>query len=90
MGGPKAQPPTASSVGEHLNITEGAQHVTTEELGRYLIKGEGGRGGIGQILVAHDNHLARDVAIKELLSEFVEGGSTPSRVRTAPDRAARN
>ena len=34
---------------------------------RYEIKGRLGRGGIGAVYLAYDNHLKRDVAIKRLL-----------------------
>jgi eukaryotic-like serine/threonine-protein kinase len=34
---------------------------------RYAIEGEHGRGGLGRVLRAHDTHLGRTVAIKELL-----------------------
>jgi WD40 repeat protein/serine/threonine protein kinase len=40
-----------------------------EEAGRYTTKGEHSRGGMGRILVVHDEFLDRDIALKELLPE---------------------
>lgn len=54
--------------------------VTAEQAGRYSLRGgsaeaaEIGRGGLGRVLLAFDEHLGRDVAIKELLSRG--GGSS--------------
>ena len=44
-----------------------------QRLGRYVVRGEIGRGGMGRVLVAEDPELGRIVAIKVLLD--------PSRVR---------
>src|SRR4051794_16064610 len=44
---------------------EGARSDST----RYVIEGEIARGGLGRILRAHDEHLDRPVAVKELLSQ---------------------
>jgi eukaryotic-like serine/threonine-protein kinase len=49
--------------------------VTPEAPGRYAFHGGDkdsaliGRGGIGRVLVVHDRHLGRDVAVKELLGD---------------------
>ncbi|MCC6573805.1 MAG: tetratricopeptide repeat protein [Planctomycetes bacterium] len=43
---------------------------------RYTIKQEFARGGMGRILLARDNVVGRDIAIKELLPEFRPTGST--------------
>ncbi len=40
-----------------------------EGAGRYTTRGEHSRGGMGRILVVHDEFLDRDVALKELLPE---------------------
>jgi len=47
-----------------------------EAPGRYTHLGEFGRGGMGRVLMVHDEHLSRDIAMKELLPEFAGGGST--------------
>jgi len=44
-----------------------SQPLTREADGRYVFRGEIGRGGLGRVWVAHDTHTGRDVAIKELL-----------------------
>ncbi|MDY0003805.1 MAG: protein kinase, partial [Polyangia bacterium] len=48
---------------------EQEERVTVEASGRYTIRGEHGRGGIGRVLVAYDEHVGREIAIKELLPE---------------------
>lgn len=54
--------------------SENLQAITPECAGRYAFSGgsrhraEIGRGGLGRVLVVHDRHLGREVAVKELLS----------------------
>jgi eukaryotic-like serine/threonine-protein kinase len=71
--------------------------VTLEHPGRYTIKSEHGRGAIGRVLIAFDEHIGREVALKELLSDtggpsggsgsggqgLSSGQSSPSRVTAA-------
>ncbi len=48
-----------------------------ESPGRYAQMAEYGRGGMGRILLVHDQHLRRDIALKELLpAEGPEGSSS--------------
>ncbi|MBW2276012.1 MAG: serine/threonine protein kinase [Deltaproteobacteria bacterium] len=66
---------------------EDTSAVTPETSGRYRL-GEGaeiGRGGIGRVLVAFDEHLGREIAVKELLAEV--SGSAVSTPKT--DRISR-
>ncbi len=76
LGG--APEPTPSS-----NAAAGPPHpssavqVTPEHAGRYAVRGERGRGGIGRVLVAFDEHIGREIAIKELLGP-AQGSSTGS------------
>jgi WD40 repeat protein/serine/threonine protein kinase len=49
--------------------------VTHEAPGRYTLLKEHGRGGIGKVFAAFDEHIGRDIAIKELLLE--PSGGTP-------------
>ena len=44
-------------------------NLTFEHPGRYTIKHEHARGGIGRVLMANDDHIGRDIAIKELLPD---------------------
>jgi len=46
-----------------------------------------GRGGIGRVLIAHDVHLGREVAVKELLPREDGGGAMPT---TRPDNHPRH
>jgi len=62
--GPTAQveSPAATDTQESWAIA-----VPGQRLGRYLVRGEIGRGGMGRVLVAEDPELGRVVAIKILL-----------------------
>lgn len=62
----------APSSSKHINSQHlyDAEKVTIEQKGRYELKGEFGRGGIGRVMLAFDKHLGRNVAIKELLPSF--------------------
>ena len=55
-----------------------------ETPGRYTHISEYGRGGMGRVLLVHDQHLARDIALKELLPEATpeasEGAPSPVRL----------
>lgn len=60
-----------------------------ETPGRYTSEGEYARGGMGRVLLVHDEHLDRDVALKELLP--VEPGTedAPTPVRISMSKVAR-
>ncbi|MBK8206677.1 MAG: protein kinase [Planctomycetes bacterium] len=45
---------------------------------RYSVQKEHARGGMGRILIARDNVVGREVALKELLPSRRGGGSTPA------------
>jgi|GEM_PF-6171709 len=62
----------------------------TEAPGRYTLIGEHARGGMGRVLVVHDESLGRDVALKELLPGVGgEDGPTPTPARHAKELAVR-
>ena len=48
------------------------QNLTAESPGRYQVRREFGRGGMSVVYLAHDAHIGRDVALKELLPEAME------------------
>ncbi|HEX4386643.1 MAG TPA: serine/threonine-protein kinase, partial [Myxococcales bacterium] len=49
--------------------------ITPETPGRYTVKREYGRGGQSRVLLAYDEHLLREIALKELLGDIEERGS---------------
>jgi WD40 repeat protein/serine/threonine protein kinase len=65
--------------------TEGVPSVE-ESAGRYEFVSEFDRGGMGKVLLVHDRHLGRDIALKELLPIVDASGST-SRPLSAPHMA---
>ena len=78
-------PRDASSVDDAAAGAE-ATTVTSEQTGRYVPRGgsaeaaEIGRGGLGRVWIASDEHLGREVAIKELLADG--SGSSVGRLGT--------
>ena len=70
--------------GEALDA-DGAPGVE-ESPGRYTHVGEHGRGAMGRVLLVHDEHLGRDIALKELLpvagADDGSGQATPVRMAT--------
>lgn len=68
--------------------------VTHETPGRYKGESEYARGGMGRVLLVHDAHLGRDIAMKELLPSVSHSGDTlsvdaPSPVRMSVPLIAR-
>ena len=57
--------------------------VTSEEQGRYQLRGEHGRGGQSIVYLAFDEHIGREIALKQLLPERAGEGQTPVS-KTAP------
>ena len=57
---------------------EDSTRLSMEQPGRYSIKGEHDRGGIGRIMIAVDETIGREIAIKELLPDKGPGGTPPS------------
>src|SRR5438552_2041647 len=65
---PDASSPTASG-------------VPVQQAGRYLVRGEVGRGGMGMVLRGEDPELGREVAIKVLLEESADSPDVAQRFR---------
>ena len=59
-----------------------------ESPGRYSILGEHGKGGMGRVLLVHDEHLGRDIALKELAPDLGDD-PTPSPAPHSKEMAAR-
>jgi len=71
LGGTMVQTPSDSV--DAVSSERETEDITAESLGRYTLKGEAGRGGIGRVLIAFDEHVGRKIAIKELLGEESSG-----------------
>ncbi|MDP1604001.1 MAG: serine/threonine-protein kinase, partial [Legionella sp.] len=57
-----------------------------ETPGRYKGESEYARGGMGRVLLVHDAHLGRDIAMKELLPNVSQSGETLSANAASPVR----
>ncbi|MBU1239429.1 protein kinase, partial [Myxococcota bacterium] len=62
-------------------------NLTREHEGRYELKGDIGRGGIGKVVLALDTHIGRDVAIKELLPAHSNREMSTSASKSIPNLA---
>jgi serine/threonine protein kinase len=68
----------------------GVAHPVVEAPGRYTLIGEHARGGMGRVLVVHDESLGRNVALKELLpGRGDDGEATPTPARSSKELVAR-
>ncbi|MCB9895298.1 MAG: protein kinase [Planctomycetes bacterium] len=67
---PKESPSTKKPSSQILRAVARAE--------RYTIEKEHARGGMGRILIARDNVIGREVALKELLPGRAPGASTPN------------
>ncbi len=61
----------APPVGDITGKTDDAHWVSGTRVGPYIIRERIGNGGMGEVFLAHDPGLRRDVAIKVLSSSFV-------------------
>jgi len=60
--------------------------IIHETPGRYEGESEYARGGMGRVLLVHDAHLGRDIAMKELLPNVSHSGETVSLAAASPVR----
>jgi len=67
-------------------VDAGSFDVTHETPGRYKGESEYARGGMGRVLLVHDAHLGRDIAMKELLPNISHSGDTLSVEAPSPVR----
>jgi WD40 repeat protein/tRNA A-37 threonylcarbamoyl transferase component Bud32 len=73
---------TAPTVLASEDSLPGATPGVQEAPGRYKHVSEYARGGMGRVLLVHDEHLGRDIALKELLPSLIGSDSTsPTPVR---------
>ncbi len=71
---PPAPPPTAAPAAPAAPVEPAAQvppPATERRIGKYIVKGELGRGGMGAVYLAEQPGLGREVAIKELILSAV-------------------
>jgi WD40 repeat protein/serine/threonine protein kinase len=67
---------TIQSRGEPLGELDEEHRAVDETPGRYTTVSEYARGGMGRVLLVHDEHLSREIAMKELLPFAAAGGET--------------
>lgn len=79
--GPGPETPTRFDDGPLFFSVQSSEGIALDEApGRYEQIGEHSRGGMGRILLVHDQSIGRDVALKELLPSDEESpGSTAAR-----------
>jgi len=61
--------------GKRKILSDNSEHIVNEESGHYTMHGEKGHGGIGRVLIAYDEYIGRQIAVKELLPEIDFSGS---------------
>ena len=69
---------------EPLEDDTGAVPAVQESPGRYTHVSEYARGGMGRVLLVHDQHLGRDIALKELLPQEGDDAGGRASPRAAP------
>ena len=77
----------SSSPKDTQQAKESVERVTREHTGRYKFKSEYGKGGIGRVLLVFDEHIGRDVALKELLGQRVDGTTDGATKRKFTSKA---
>ncbi|MCA9002986.1 MAG: serine/threonine protein kinase, partial [Planctomycetes bacterium] len=83
-GDPDAMSTLAGATATHGH--PGLLAILHETPGRYKGESEYARGGMGRVLLVHDAHLGRDIAMKELLPNVSRSGETASLGNASPVR----
>jgi eukaryotic-like serine/threonine-protein kinase len=88
-----AQQKVSTMLGMPLDIQEvvpGTISAVDEAPGRYSRTSEYARGGMGRILLVHDQYLDRDIALKELLPFETHDDMAETQAAETPVRASAN
>jgi WD40 repeat protein/serine/threonine protein kinase len=78
LGAPKAPGTTAPKSGSgsgEFPSSGGSSALPLEQQGRYTMRSELGHGGIGRVMIAFDEAIRREIALKELLHSGSASGS---------------
>ena len=86
---PEPHAPTLKDAAAQVGVLPAEGEVTREQPGRYQVKRVFGRGGMSVVYLAHDRHVGRDVALKQLLPRPVEAKKGASHYNARFLREAR-
>lgn len=83
--GSQLKPPlTPSPKSANVELPGDKPQAVVEAKDRYSFIEEYARGGMGRVLLVHDTHIGRDIALKELLPERTGSGAAGTTPQTNP------